>query len=336
MLFLDPLFRRLPLLTLLASSALAASSSSHHIWKFNDPVPIECLNRTIDTGEHITSPLTGRLQYIPFFSCQETKRPLTIPFGQSTTINCTLPDIADETFHLLELYLHNDAPLTCRLPVRPFGGEGAIDDAQERDGDHVPLTIAIAGKLEVSHLHVGTVMNMAVHWSGDEGDSTGGRKGGVVKAGVAYSVPDVGVDGESREMRRLIIGEPLPLQFRVQWYYDRLTLPADGESAEGVVGVLGLMFWCVVAVLVGGVAGVVMAGGNVGGILRRARRVIGAKGVGRGAPVGQGIIGTYHDKGSGGRSTPGGGYGYGYGGANAGASGGYGLPLSGIGAKRAD
>ncbi len=49
--------------------------------------------------------------------------------------NCTMSFISDEYFHLLEFYVHNDAPLTCRIPARPLtaGETDAKGDKKPKD-----------------------------------------------------------------------------------------------------------------------------------------------------------------------------------------------------------
>lgn len=49
-------------------------------WALGEQVAVECLNRTIETGEHITDE-AGELQYIPFWKCNETGRGLELGFG---------------------------------------------------------------------------------------------------------------------------------------------------------------------------------------------------------------------------------------------------------------
>jgi len=49
-------------------------------YTFGQAIPVSCLNRTVDTGEHITDE-KGQLQYIPFATCNETGRPLELYFG---------------------------------------------------------------------------------------------------------------------------------------------------------------------------------------------------------------------------------------------------------------
>ncbi|KAG9809709.1 hypothetical protein KCU77_g20577, partial [Aureobasidium melanogenum] len=158
------------------------------IYRAGDAIPVTCLNRTSDTGEHVTD-ASGQLQYVPFPVCNETGRPLEIYFGVEKDINCTIDFISDPMFHLLEFYVHNDAPMTCRIPTRPFSasykapkedpsieGQGSLDD------EYIPLIIALTGTLQLSHLHVSSHLNMLLH-AAPESVSPG-----VIDAATAYSI----------------------------------------------------------------------------------------------------------------------------------------------------
>lgn len=124
----------------------------------------------------------GRLQYIPFPTCNETSLPLALQYGVTETISCTIDSLPDELYHLLEYYVHSDAPLTCRVPTIPL--DGASDFSNEYNvvdvsGDgagssnggsgndngppYTPLTIALQGTLQLSHLHIWTDMNVIMH-----------------------------------------------------------------------------------------------------------------------------------------------------------------------------
>ncbi|KAL7774243.1 hypothetical protein CFE70_005155 [Pyrenophora teres f. teres 0-1] len=119
----------------------------------------------------------GHLQYIPFPVCAETKAPLHLSFGHEGEINCTIPFITDEFFHLLEFYIHNDAPLSCRIPSKPlppsvYETAYRVSDESTQEGVlgsqstmYTPLVIALAGTLQLSHLHVGNYLNLLVHAS---------------------------------------------------------------------------------------------------------------------------------------------------------------------------
>lgn len=67
-------------ITLLTTTTLAKAIEPLPYYSVGDPIPVTCLNRTIETGEHIVNE-KGELQYIPFPTCNETGRPLELNFG---------------------------------------------------------------------------------------------------------------------------------------------------------------------------------------------------------------------------------------------------------------
>ncbi|KAF2125023.1 hypothetical protein P153DRAFT_426049 [Dothidotthia symphoricarpi CBS 119687] len=198
-----------------------------------EPIPVSCLNRTIDTGEHVKKQITdinGHLQYIPFPTCNETNRPLELFFGVEKDINCTLDFVTDEFFHLLEFYIHNDAPLSCRIPSRPLPASALLStqltDEHSQEGAlgtsstlYTPLIIALAGTLQLSHLHVGNNLNLLLH---------AGTTPGAVDAATAYSV------AAHTRSTKITIGDPLPLSFSVRWY-PSTTLPRGWAGYGGHV-----------------------------------------------------------------------------------------------------
>lgn len=155
-------------------------------------------------------------------------------------MNCTLPTIDDPLFHLLEFYVHNDAPLTCRISSRPMAvlsrGNGPenmkIKDSSQmpislefQPDDYIPLIFAIAGTLQLSHLHIAPRLNVVLHTSAartkkeKEQRREKRRKGlaqdaeGAILAATAYSTPSL-----SSSSTRIIIGDPLALRLNVHWY----------------------------------------------------------------------------------------------------------------------
>lgn len=126
----------------------------------------------------------GRLQYIPFPTCNETSLPLALSYGITETISCTIDSLPDELYHLLEYYVHSDAPLTCRVPTIPLDSSAAGDlsteynvvdvsdngagssnggSGNDNGPPYTPLTIALQGTLQLSHLHIWTDMNVVMH-----------------------------------------------------------------------------------------------------------------------------------------------------------------------------
>ena len=102
-----------------------------------------------ESGEHVID-ATGKLQYLPFAQCKEQgARPLELRFleGEPAAatgeygLNCTVPAISDEMYHLLEFYVHHDSPLSCRVRARPAGeGELIVAADGEEAGAWVPLS----------------------------------------------------------------------------------------------------------------------------------------------------------------------------------------------------
>ena len=182
-----------------------------------------------ETGEHVKD-ASGTLQYIPFPTCNETGRPLELLFGVEKDINCTIDFIDDNFFHILEFYVHNDAPLTCRIPTKPLppsvlqkdfetgtkdqtDGEGSLSDI------YTPMIVALAGTLQLSHLHVSTSMNVLVHAVPKS------IAPGTIAAATAYSIP-------REPPTRLVIGDSLPLRFNVRWYPNTV-LPSGWMGVGG-------------------------------------------------------------------------------------------------------
>lgn len=358
-------FQRLKSLSyygLIASSLpLAAATELARAYSHGQPMPVTCLNRTIDSGEHITDSL-GKLQYIPFPTCNETFLPLALRYGVTETINCTIASLPDELYHLLEYYVHSDVPMSCRVPTGPLTADGHIPDpfnadtegtelADLRDPDgppYTPITFALQGTLQRSHLHIWTDMNVLAHniaAAPATGKTKSKSKGkgktkvppGYVVAGTAYSVPEFDVaamrkiqTGRSDEETavaeaarepwtaehgtKVVRGEPLTFTFHVSWIEGGRGIgwPSAAGEAQGasVGGVFARLF---LFVMVGGVGGVLAL------YWERTRRRGWRGDAILGVPSrGKGSVGISY--GNGGKTN-----GYGYGGyASAAATGGYG------------
>jgi hypothetical protein len=203
---------------------------------------------------------TGELQYIPFPICNETSRPLELLFGSEKDINCTLPPLTDSLYHLFEFYIHNDAPLSCRIPSLPSPPslpQSAI--ASQHNPSYTHLQIALTGTLQLSHLHINPALNVILHTTSalslksggliPEADTNSRNKEDAILAATAYSLPP------TSSSPRVVIGDPLPLTLSVRWYSAR-TLPPSTARVSGLGGhvhlstvVYGLLsFGCGVAV----------------------------------------------------------------------------------------
>ncbi|KAI9722485.1 MAG: hypothetical protein M1828_004732 [Chrysothrix sp. TS-e1954] len=305
-----------PLTTLLAQSSLclaepATDENNGPIpqYKFGDPIPVSCLNRSIETGEHMAD-AEGRLQYVPFPTCNETGRPLELYFGVEREINCTIDFISDPFFHLLEFYIHNDAPLTCRIPSRPLTPTRYTDPTTlqgvmgSESTAFIPLIVALSGILQLSHLHIANNLNVLLHAAPRR------TAPGVVDAATAYSVSPA-----TRNLR-VAIGDALPLMFSVRWY-PNAGLPSGWQGVGGHLTFSTLVYCLLSAGASAAVCIVYFRGVDLPRRLKRhGRDRVGLLGIGSGA-------------GANGAQRSGGGYGYGYG---VGGSGGGGPMGNGVGA----
>lgn len=166
-----------------------------------------------ETGEHIEN-ANHELQWIPFPVCSETSKPLEFHYGTEAEVNCTIDLVTDPFFHLLEFYIHSDAPLSCRLPSRPpahIEVVGETPPAQE----YIPLVFALAGTLQLSHLHISTHLNVLLHSVPKHHHKS--HDSGVLDSGIAYSTSPLSHMTGSFT-RKLVIGDPLPLSFSVRWF----------------------------------------------------------------------------------------------------------------------
>lgn len=155
------------------------------------------------------------MQYIPFPTCSETSLPLSLRYGVSESVNCTIPSVPDDLYHLLEYYVHSDVPMSCRVPTEPLtpsGLTGYADGNREQEDQqsdsssgsdvavldtsgpaYTPLMFALQGTLQSSHLHLWTDMNVLAHLMSSAGHERAKKGNGYVVAGTAYSVPEFDV-----------------------------------------------------------------------------------------------------------------------------------------------
>ncbi|KAJ5966248.1 hypothetical protein N7481_012962 [Penicillium waksmanii] len=209
----------------------------------------------------------GKLQYVPFVTCNETSRPLSIHYGVPETITCTVPALSDTLYHLLEFYVHSDVPMTCRVPTAPLTHSSAFskNDPDSSDSEtntnevesnslsalndngppFTPITIALQGTLQKSHLHIWTDMNMLMHnmasdpAAQDDTSNAQTRQPGYTVAGTAYSTPEfeaalakIQLDEDDKAVAlaqaarepwtpghgtKVVRGEPLTFSFHVAW-----------------------------------------------------------------------------------------------------------------------
>lgn len=186
----------------------------------------------------ITDP-HGNLQYTPFPTCNETDLPLAFPYATPTTLTCTLDSLEDELYHLLEFFVHSDVPLTCRVPsyslTKRVATVHSYEPSARMEGSGIvgpgqteawtPLTIALQGTLQLSHLHLHTNINVLFHTSVNDGDTSSSSH---LIASTAYSLPNLTDSSLPSEGTKVLRTEPLAFTFNVGWI--------DGNVLPGMVG----------------------------------------------------------------------------------------------------
>ncbi|CAJ0541541.1 Ff.00g081020.m01.CDS01 [Fusarium sp. VM40] len=182
-------------------------------YHYGASIPVECMSRNSETGEHIENE-KHEIEWKPFPMCNETGRPLEFNYGTEGEVNCTIAMIDDPFFHLLEFYIHSDAPLSCRVPARP-AAEIEVVGEKLPAREYVPLVFALAGTLQLSHIHISTHMNVLLHSTPKHHSHP--HDSGVLDSAIAYSTsPLHHIQGS--HTRKLVIGDPLPLALSVRWF----------------------------------------------------------------------------------------------------------------------
>lgn len=301
--------RRLAVATLLALPlAVSATELNLPSYRYGDAIQVECMNRSSETGEHIQL-ANNEIQWIPFPVCNETSKPLEFNYGIEGEVNCTIPLVTDPFFHLLEFYLHADAPLMCRVANRP---SPHIETVGERPytPEYVPLVFALAGTLQMSHLHIASHLNVLLHSTPKHHIHP--HDSGVIDSGVAYSTSPLGhniVDNDSGKLkstggrtaaaaensRRLIIGDPLPLSFSVRWFPTPHLPKTEGRVEwSGMGSHIGpsTIFYSLVSFLAGLIVSAVYFFGTVLPKRLRGRTLGGATPLGYGIGTGGGGVGN--------------------------------------------
>lgn len=173
--------------------------------------------------------------------------------------------LPDTLYHLLEFYVHSDAPMTCRMPTAPLSNPpteasaeaNSLSALNENGPPFTPLTIALQGTLQSSHLHIWTDMNVLLHNIPSSDTDKGGGSGYVV-AGTAYSVPefdakqslDTNEDAVAFLVKaardpwtaghgtKVVRGEPLTFSFHVAWVEGGAGIgwPARSDSDYSFLG----------------------------------------------------------------------------------------------------
>jgi hypothetical protein len=252
----------------------------------------------------------NELEYIPFPTCNETGKPLELKYGiedgetfpfclapqqptddhHSTELNCTIALVSDPFYHILEFYVHNDVPLSCRIPARPpphVVPAGAPPHVPE----YVPLIFALAGTLQLTHLHISTHMNILLHSTPKH--HLRKHDSGVIDSGAAYSISPLShTTGPAAMTKELIIGDPLPLSFSVRWFPTPHLPTGNGKIEWAGMGghfYATTFFYCVVSFGAGATAAAAWFWGVVLPKRIKARPLGGATPLGYGVGNGWGM-----------------------------------------------
>jgi hypothetical protein len=185
----------------------------------------------------------GNLQYIPFPTCNETQLPLSFPFATPRTQTCTIDSLPDELYHLLEFFIHDDVPLSCRVPSYSLSplhdqpttfGTSTGSSSSSDTTQWTPLTIALQGTLQFSHIHLHTDLNVLLHtWPAYHHSERFALDRSRLVAATAYSVPNTS-SGAPIEGTKVFRNEPLTFTFNVGWV-EGTVLP--GMAGRPVLGV---------------------------------------------------------------------------------------------------
>lgn len=178
-----------------------------------DKVPIDCIQRRIDDGEHKFDEQKNII-FDSFPKCKETNDYLHFKYNVNEDIQCTV-GLTDELFHLFQLYVHEDAPFSCRLPLT--GSKARMSAHQE--GISVPLAFNFRGRVSEAHIDIDNYMNVIIQ--------TPTNYKSIVSA-VGWSA--------GTNLTRIIIGDYLTLNFAVRWIGS--VSPRSSDGADSKYGVL--------------------------------------------------------------------------------------------------
>ncbi|KAI5960167.1 uncharacterized protein KGF55_004890 [Candida pseudojiufengensis] len=158
----------------------------------NQEIFFDCIQRNIDNGEHKFDQ-QNKIIYGPFPKCKETQKPFVFEYGINEDLNCTI-QFTDELYHLFQLYIHEDVPFSCRLPL---SSEVA---SLEKGGAFIPFTFNFRGEITDSHIDIDHSLNVII---------TKPNEQNTFISAVAY--------GSGTNTTRVVIGDEVTLNFAIRW-----------------------------------------------------------------------------------------------------------------------
>lgn len=160
------------------------------------PILMDCIARHIDLGEHKLDE-HKKMIHVPFPKCRETSLPLTFAYGVDVDQQCTVA-FTDELYHLFQLYIHEDVPFSCRIPLSPEA------NYVEKGGAYIPLTFNFRGSIYDLHLQIDTSMN--VLFTTPESKHT---PLATIVSAIAF--------GLGTDTTKVAIGDHVTLDFAIRW-----------------------------------------------------------------------------------------------------------------------
>lgn len=166
-------------------------------YKEGQDVFIDCISRNIDNGEH-NFDSNDRIIYTAFPTCKETGKPLSFHYGVSEDIECSIV-FSDELYHMFQLYVHEDVPFSCRIPLSTEA------NYLELGGAYIPLTFNLRGEVHNSHLDMDSNVNLIITKPSNKIPEQQ-----TVVSAIAWS--------SGTNATRVTIGETVKLLLAVRWF----------------------------------------------------------------------------------------------------------------------
>lgn len=173
------------------------------------------------------------------------------------------------------------------MPSRPKS-HATIVGQKVHEREYVPLVFAMAGTLQLSHMHISTHMNVLLHSVPKH--HLHHHDSGVIDSAISYSTSPLS-HMEGTASKKLIIGEPLPLMFSVRWFPTPALPKTEGKVEWSGLGghiYAKTLFYCFVSFI----AGTCLTGMYTMGVVLprrlKGRPLGGATPLGYGAPMGSG------------------------------------------------
>ena len=232
-------------------------------YEVGQEILIDCIARNIDNGEHKFDE-QERIIHSAFPICKETGKPLTFRYGISEDVNCTI-GFTDELYHLFQLYIHEDVPFSCRVPL------SSSPNYMEKGGAFVPLSFNFRGDIHESHLDIDNNLNVLF-----TKPSNRIPEEYTIISSIAYS--------SGTNSTRVVIGDSLTLNLAIRWFdtltnsgsntndYKKEGLPYADGFYKLPLNLIPVSYSLALLGLVGAVVGGIAAASGLGAIFNKNRK----------------------------------------------------------------